>query len=94
VASPIWSAGLDAHRDAVGENEAGGSDMEKILVDFGGSMTHCEQVQKLGDRTAVVRWHQPQVGDVTGAVEAFGDTHQETGEQIWTWNGDYEMVAS
>jgi len=66
--------------------------MESLLVDFGGSMTHCDLVEQLDDRTAVVRWHQPQVGDVTGTVEAFGDTHQGTGEAIWTWNGEFTPV--
>ena len=66
---------------------------KKVLVDFGGNRSWCVVVEKLRDGEAIVTWDQPGVGMVTGCVHRMGDTHPETGEPIWTWNGDFEPIS-
>ncbi len=69
------------------------NETKRILVEFTGNFSWCDVVEKLRDGEAIVTWDQPGVGMVNGYVHRMGDTHPETGEPIWTWNGDFEPIS-
>lgn len=66
---------------------------ESILVDFGGNITWTDVVERLAEDVAVIQFEQPGVGLVRDGAIAQGDVHPETGEPIWTWNGDFEPIS-
>ncbi len=70
------------------------NETKRILVDYAGD--HCawtDVIDMLADDVAIIQWTQPDGTMMRATAVALGDTHPETGEPIWTWDGEMTPVT-
>lgn len=66
---------------------------KRILVDFTGTLEWVMVYDFLAEDVAVIQWALPDWTIVRATAVALGDTHPETGEPIWTWDGEMTPVT-
>lgn len=65
----------------------------RILVEFNENRAWCDVVDWLATDVAVIQWTQPD-GTIVGATAVdLGEKHPETGEPVWTWDGQMTAVT-